>query len=132
MSRLLLDTTYLIDVDRRGIDLDAAIEKDDDVAVAAISIAELLVGVHLATPRHQAARQAYVDDVIDSVPIIPYDIGVAVELAELITAARQAGRPRGAHDLLIAATARSTQRTIVSADDRAFVDLPGVAVRAHG
>ena len=38
---------------------------------------------------------------------------------------------RGAHDLIIAATAKATDRTIVSAEHTAFEDLPGVAVRPH-
>jgi tRNA(fMet)-specific endonuclease VapC len=39
------------------------------------------------------------------------------------------GRPRGAHDLLIAATARIRTRTIVTADTTGFDDLPGVSLR---
>lgn len=85
----------------------------------------------LASGKRRAARQAYVDDVIGSLPIIAYDVGVAVEHSELLAAIRKAGRPRGAHDLLVAATARATDRTIVSADLGAFADLPGVATIGH-
>ena len=35
---------------------------------------------------------------------------------------------RGAHDLIIAATARATGRTIVTLDRRGFADLPRVRV----
>ncbi len=131
MSLLLIDTTFLIDAERQGVDLDDAIDDDDDVAIAAVTVAELLVGVKLASGKRRAARQAYVDDVIGSLPIIAYDIGVAVEHSELLAAVREEGRPRGAHDLLIAATARATDRTIVSADLGAFADLPGVATISH-
>ncbi|HTW07828.1 MAG TPA: hypothetical protein VME46_09970 [Acidimicrobiales bacterium] len=51
--------------------------------------------------------------------------------AELLVAVGRQGRPRGAHDLVIAATARATQREVVSADASAYQDLPGVTVRAH-
>ena len=51
--------------------------------------------------------------------------------AELLAVVRTQGRPRGAHDLLIAATARSTGRTVLTADTTAFADLPGVEVRSH-
>ena len=131
MSLLLLDTTFLIDAERRGLDFDDAIDDDDDVAIAAITVAELLVGVKLASGKRRAARQAYVDDVIGSLPIIAYDVDVAVEHSELLASACKKGRPRGAHDLLIAATARATDRTIVSADLGAFADLPGVAIVGH-
>ena len=130
MSLLLLDTTFLIDAERQGIDPDDAID-DDDVAIAAITVAELLVGVELASGKRRAARQAYADDIIASLPIIPYDVGVAIEHSELLASVRKEGKPRSAHDLLIAATARATDRTIVSADRRAFVDLPGVATISH-
>jgi predicted nucleic acid-binding protein len=39
------------------------------------------------------------------------------------------GTPRGAHDLIIAATARATSRTVVTSDRTGFIDLPGVNVR---
>lgn len=78
---------------------------DDDVAIAAVAIAELVVGVKLDSGKQQTAPQACVDDVIGPLPIIAYDRGVAVEHSELLAAVREEGRPPGAHDLLIAATA---------------------------
>jgi tRNA(fMet)-specific endonuclease VapC len=131
MSLLLLDTTFLIDAERGGVDLDDAIDDDDDVAIAAVTVAELLVGVKLASARRRKARQAYVDEIIESLPIIAYDRNVAVEHAGLLVAVRGQGRPRGAHDLLIAATARAGDRMIVTADENAFADLPGVTTISH-
>lgn len=131
MSLLLLDTTFLIDAEREAGDLDDAIGDGDDVAIAAITVADLLMGVNLATGRRRAARQSYVDDIIESLPIIAYDTAVAIEHAELLLAVRRAGRPRGAHDLVIAATARAANRTVVTADHAAFADLPGVAAHSY-
>jgi tRNA(fMet)-specific endonuclease VapC len=131
MSLLLLDTTFLIDAERGGVDLDDAIDDDDDVAIAAVTVAELLVGVKLASASRRKARQAYVDEIIESLPIIAYDRNVAVEHAGLLVAVHGQGRPRGAHDLLIAATARAGDRMIVTADENAFADLPGVTTISH-
>ena len=78
---------------------------DDDVGIARVAVAELIVGVKLASGRRQAARQAYVDDVVGPLPIIAYDMGVAAEHPELLAAVREEGRARCAHDLIIAATA---------------------------
>jgi tRNA(fMet)-specific endonuclease VapC len=127
MSLLLLDTTFLIDAERGDVTLDDAIDDDDDVAIAAVTVAELLVGVELASGKRRDARKVYVEEILESLPIIAYDRNVAVEHAELLVAVREQGRPRGAHDLLIAATARATDRTVVTADQEAFTDLPGVA-----
>ena len=118
MSLLLLDTTFLIDAERNA-------------AVAAVTIAELLVGVKLATRRYRERRQEYVDAVMTTVPVSDYDVGVAAEHAELFAAVRKSGRPRGAHDLIIAATARATNHTVVTADLTAFDNLPGVSAVAH-
>ena len=65
---------------------------------------------------------------MDSLPIIGYDEKVANDHADLLFAVRKAGSPRGAHDLIIAATARATSRTIVTADRAAFEGLPGVTL----
>lgn len=131
MSLLLLDTTFLIDAERSDDDLDRLISDDDDVAVAAISVAELYVGVELASERHKEGRRIFVDAVLDAIPVLGYDISVAAEHAALLAAVRNTGRPRGAHDLIIAATARAANRTIISADRSAFADLPGVVVLDH-
>ena len=131
MSLLLLDTTFLIDAERLDGDLDDTIRDDDDIAIAAITVAELLVGVKLASEKRRAARHAYAEGIIESLPIITYDTTVARAHAELLAAVRRAGRPRDARDLIIAATARATDRTVVTADAAAFADLPGVAMHNH-
>jgi len=120
-----------VDADRSGSSLEGLIADDDEVAVAAITIAELLVGVHLAKPGYRSARQEFVDDITEVIPIVDYDAGVAASHAELLVAVRRQGRPRGAHDLIIAATAKATQREVVSADRSAYDNLPGIAVRSH-
>lgn len=129
MERLILDTTVLIAAERASADTDEVMGDDDDVAMAAVTVAELLVGVQLGRPEHQAARRRYVDSLIDAIPIEPYDLEVARTHAALLAHVHEAGRPRGAHDLLIAATARKSGRTVVTADARGFADLPRVDVR---
>lgn len=131
MTRLLLDTTFLIDAERSGDILDEFIEDDDDVAVAAVTIAELRVGALLADGRRRTTRAAFVDEVIDTIPALGYDLDVAEAHAELLVQVRAQGKPRSAHDLIIAATAKAFDRTIVSADDGAFRELPGITVRGH-
>lgn len=131
MSLVLLDTTFLIDTERGGVELDAVIDDEDDVAVAAVSVAEILAGVELASDQYRPRREAFVGDVISSIPIVPYDLSVAGEHAKLLAAVKLAGRPRGAHDLIIAATARATNRRVITADPDAFQELPGVDVRTH-
>jgi len=130
VTLLLLDTTFLVDAERGDSALDAIVGDDDDVAIAAITVAELLVGVQMAdTKPRRTARETFVLDVLEAVPVITYDEQIARSHADLLVAVRRAGRPRGAHDLIIAATAHATARTVLTADASAFSDLPGVAVR---
>ncbi len=110
-------------------DLDALISDDDEPAVAAITIAELGVGVRIASGKRQRSRRQFLDDIISSLPVIGYDLGVARVHTDLLVAVRAAGRSRGAHDLIIAATALSTGRTVVTSDRLGFDDLPGLEVR---
>lgn len=96
-----------------------------------MTIAELLVGVLLADDTHRSGRKQFVDDVRAIIPVIDYDATVAASHAQLLVAVRRQGRPRGAHDLVIAATANATQREVLSADPSAYQDLPGVSYRSH-
>jgi tRNA(fMet)-specific endonuclease VapC len=102
---------------------------DEDVAIAAVTAAELLVGVELADAKRRARRESFVGEVLDTVSIVPYDLAVARIHATLLAHTRRAGQRRGAHDLLIAATAQATERVVVTSDRDGFTDLPGVKVR---
>src|SRR5207245_8860848 len=77
VARLILDSTVLIAAERRGAPLDQVIGDEDDIAIAAVTAAELLFGVELADARRRRRRQAYVDQVLAAVPIEGYDLDVA-------------------------------------------------------
>jgi tRNA(fMet)-specific endonuclease VapC len=118
----------LIDAERGGEALAELIDDDDDVAVAAITVAELRVGVRMAKGKRRNKREQFVTAVLGSVTIEPYDLDVAEAHAALLAHVRRAGTPRGAHDLIIAATARAREREVMSLDRAGFADLPGVPV----
>lgn len=130
LARLILDTTVLVDVERKGAGvLDELISDEDDVAIAAISVAELAVGAELADQRRRAERQAFIDVVLGAFSIEDYDVDVAQAHGALLAHTRRTGRPRGAHDLIIAATARARRREVLSADFEGFAELPEVVQR---
>jgi tRNA(fMet)-specific endonuclease VapC len=128
---LILDTTVLVDAERGGDALVEVIDDGDDVAVAAVTVAELKVGVQLAKGRRRDKRERFVAAILDAVSIEPYDLAVADAHAGLLAHVRRTGTPRGAHDLIIAATARAQNRQVVSSDQRAFTELPGVSVASR-
>jgi tRNA(fMet)-specific endonuclease VapC len=94
-------------------------------------VAELQVGALLGTPRRRQTRRAFVQTVVESIPILEYNLDVAKVHADLLVDVRRRGSPRGAHDLIIAATAKATGRTVITADSSAFANLPGVVVRRY-
>ena len=99
--------------------------------MAAITLAELLVGVEMSKGKTRLSRQGLFDEIVASVPIVDYDLSVARAHSQLLVAVRKRGSPRGAHDLIIAASALSSNRVVVTADQTAFMDLPGVTAIFH-
>lgn len=129
--RLILDTGVLIAVERGKLTVDHIIREDDDLAIAAITMAELLVGVELADEDHRRRRQDLVDDLLSAMPIEPYGHGTARAHARLLAHVKRTGKPRGAHDLIIAATAVATGRSVLTSDSAAnWTELPEVAAVA--
>ena len=130
-ERLIVDTSVLIAAERGRLELAAAAGDDADAAVPAIVIAEYLTGVHLAgTDTQRKARQEFLDRTLSALPVEVYTLRVAERHSELLAHVHRSGTTRGAHDLIVAATAVATGRTILTTDARAeFGQLPGVAVR---
>jgi predicted nucleic acid-binding protein len=127
---VILDTTALIALERRRGQVES-LSADDDVAIGAITLAELRHGALGADRARRGERESFIVDVMASIDILPYTSATAGEHAVLLAHVRRAGRPRGAHDLIIAAHARESGRRVVSSDVKArFGDLPGVIVEA--
>lgn len=126
--RLILDTAVLVTAERGAVHLGEVLDDADDVAIAAITAAELLVGVELADASRRPAREAYVGDLLATIPVEEYDLDVARAHARLLAHVRRTGKPRGAHDLIIAATAAATGRMVVTPDAAGFDQLPDVTV----
>jgi tRNA(fMet)-specific endonuclease VapC len=91
VSRVLLDTTYLVDPEHSGSDVDQLIDDEDDVAIAAISVAELRVGALLATGKRRTARFVFADDVVLALDVVDHGVEVAEARAELLVAVRSGG-----------------------------------------
>ena len=121
--RLILDTNVLIAYERGTIDR-AALD-DDELAMAAVSVAEYRVGIELADTA--ADRAPALAAIVSPVDVLDYTEATAAHHARLIAHVRRSGTPRGAHDMIIAAHALETGRIILSLDAAArFGDLPSV------
>ncbi|MQS06577.1 PIN domain-containing protein [Streptomyces alkaliphilus] len=125
MERLILDTGILIGAERGEPDL-ADLNRNSDPGIAAVTAAELLTGVERAdTPQRRRRRQEFADLVFAIIPVEDYTLDIARAHARLLAHVRTPGKPRGAHDLIITATAAGTARAILTTDGKAgFGDLP--------
>jgi tRNA(fMet)-specific endonuclease VapC len=99
-----------------------------------VTLAEYRVGIELAdTVERAAARSRWLDVVLSEVKVLDYTRRTADLHARLLAHVRRSGRPRGAHDLIIAAHALESGRLLVSRDaGTRFADLPGVVSLAVG
>ena len=116
--RLILDANVLIAYERGTIDRSSLDE--DELAIASVSVAEYRVGIELADTASRAAERARALAAITStVDVLDYTQATAAHHGRLLAQVRRAGSPRGAHDLIIAAHAAETGRTILSRDAKA-------------
>lgn len=125
--RLIIDTGVLLGSERARSELADVITEDDDLVVAAVTVAELRTGIELATERHRVTRSEFLVKVLETLPVEPYELATAQAHGRLLAHVHRSGTKHGAHELIIAATAVTTNRTVVTTDRNAhFGDLPGV------
>jgi len=126
----LIDTSILIDAERRGPSLESALGERER-AISAITASELLHGVHRATDGHvRARRQAFVEYVISSIEPLPITTSIARSHAEIWANLERDGEVIGAHDMWIAATALSHGMEVATANATEFERVPGLTVIA--
>lgn len=94
-----------------------------------MNIAEYRVGIELVdTPARAADRARALVAITSALEVLDYTEATAACHARLIAHARRAGTLRGAHDLIIAAHAAQTGRTVLTFNAKTrFADLPGVS-----
>jgi tRNA(fMet)-specific endonuclease VapC len=137
----VLDTTVFIEVERAARtapgeeamrtvsrQLEENLGANDEVAIASITASELLHGVHRASDRHRARREAFVEAVLAAFPALPFDLLAARSHARLWASLASSGTDVGAHDRIVAATALSLGWRIGSANTRHFERIPGLNV----
>jgi tRNA(fMet)-specific endonuclease VapC len=137
----LLDTTVFIELQRaiRRLGTPGAMSEvsgrledqlgsTEEVGIAAITAAELLHGVHRATPEHRARREAFVEGVLAAFPPFPFDLLAARAHARLWAGLASSGIDVGAHDRLVAATAITAGWRVGTANVKHFERIPGLDV----
>jgi tRNA(fMet)-specific endonuclease VapC len=127
----LIDTSVLIAAERGRIDPAQLGGEDDDepIAIAAISAAELLHGVHrLKTAVGRTRAERWVEHTLAQFPCIAFDLQIARVHGRLEAELAAAGTQIGDHDLMIAATAVWLDYRVATRDLRSFPKIRGLDV----
>ena len=129
-ARFALDTSVLIVFERSGAAASMPFMPDDDVGVPSVVLAEYGAGVELAQPEYRPRMRRFLDGLLATIDVLPYDDAVLQQHIRLLAWTIKHGVARGQHDLIIAATATATNRTLLTFDKRAnFGDLPDVTAQ---
>jgi predicted nucleic acid-binding protein len=127
----LIDASIWIAAERGKLDLERMLKDngEDSVAISALTASELLHGVHRAANAAQRGRrEAFVERILASVPVVPFDLVAARVHALIWSQLTSKGVNVGAHDLLISANALALGYGIATRDQRSFPKIPGLRV----
>ncbi len=125
MSVGLVDTSVVIDWD------DPAVVQSlpDEIAISAVTLAELAAGPHLASnPAQAAERQARVQQVESKIEPLPFDSAAARSYGQVVAAVSATGRKhrRRVAALMIAATAHANGLDLYTRNAGDFMGLEGL------
>jgi tRNA(fMet)-specific endonuclease VapC len=128
---LLIDASILVEHERGRLDVADRVRgrEDEPFFLSVITMSELLHGVHRAkTPIQKAKRSAFVESVIDRLPLLAIDLPTSRLHAEIGAGLSATGQVIGPHDLWLAAAALAHGLTLVTANAREFGRVPGLDV----
>lgn len=132
---LILDTSLLIAAERGAVRFEALLASlgGASVSMAAITASELLHGCHRATnPAMRARRAAWVDALLEIVPVLPFGMAEARRHAQLWAELARKGAVVGPHDMLIGATALARGDAVGTLNQREFGRIAGLEVLPIG
>jgi predicted nucleic acid-binding protein len=127
---LLIDADVIIQSERKAFDLGAWLRShpDEEIKLAAITVAELWRSVERATGVRRARRQKFLLHALPVFEVVPFGQKAAAEHARLWSDIESTGQRMSAHDLILAATAKENGATIVTFNTKRFAAVPGLTV----
>lgn len=124
---VILDSSILIAFERRRFDLERLLGDHSPPAIAAVTAAELLIGVERAdSPERRARRESFVQNLLSRVPIVPFDLAQAQLFATHFADLARRGQIIGDRDLQIAVTALSMDYELATLNADEFRRVGGL------
>ena len=132
---LILDSSVIIDAERRGETVEKLIERvvnvagDQEAALSAIGLTELIHGLHRAkTATIRLRRESFLNELLADLTVYPYTRETAMLAGRLDGEQQSKGIVIPFGDLLIGATALSLGYAVLTANVRHFGQVPGLRV----
>lgn len=124
----LIDADVMIQAERRAVDLIAWLRAhdEDEIKLAAITVAELWRSVERASGMQRAKRQKLLERTLQPFDVIAYTDRAAMEHAQLWTRVEATGQRMSPHDMILAATALDCGAAIVTFNPQRFAAVPGL------
>lgn len=127
----MIDTSALVALERTESGWGRLLEahRHDSVALPAVVLAELLVGVHLAG-RRRREKLSMIHALVERVPVVDFGRVIAERWAEVFATLSRRGELIPANDLAVAATALHLGVAVVvgDRDEAHFRRVPGLRV----
>lgn len=127
---LMVDTNVVILFEKSGKPIDlSAWDSSQSVYISTVIVSELLMGVHRAgTDERRQRRSAFVEAIVSGVGVLDFTVAAARVHAEIYAELAKTGQMIGAHDLIIAATARCHNLSLLTDNVQEFSRVPGLHV----
>jgi tRNA(fMet)-specific endonuclease VapC len=127
---LMVDTNVFIRFEKSGKAIDLSPwGQSERVYISVVTVSELLMGVHRADTGERRQRcSAFVEAVISGVSVLDFTIASARIHAEIYAELAKKGQLIGAHDMMIAATARHHGLSSLTDNVDEFSRVPGLRV----
>jgi predicted nucleic acid-binding protein len=132
---LILDSSVIIDAERRGETVERLIERivgstgDQDAALSAVGLTEIVHGIYRAsTPQIRSRRESFLNELLADLTVYPYSKETAMLAGKLDGEQQGKGVVIPFADLLIGATALGLSFSVLTVNIRHFERIPGLSV----
>jgi len=128
----LIAADVIVQAERKKLDLDAWLRAhpNDEVRLAAITVAELWRSTERAAPPQRTARQKFLERLLGVFEVVPYTEKAALEHAHLWAMMDATGQRLNMQDQILAAMALESGAMIVTFHARRFEAIPGLTAVA--
>ncbi|MGV3722256.1 MAG: type II toxin-antitoxin system VapC family toxin [Actinomycetota bacterium] len=130
---LLIDTSVFIQLERSRTEVGKALAPlgEEELFISCVTASELLHGLHRASdPSIRLRRAAFIEAMLEQVPVLPIDLAVARTHAQLWAELAARGELIGPHDLWLAATCIRLDMALLTVNRREFQRVPGLRVES--